>query len=73
VLFRRLRGEGPVGIVGQRGESVPEGYVQLTGGEVGVQPELGQLKAATPALAPSPQTKAMVDALVAQAFGKVPS
>ncbi|CAN5204838.1 nicotinate phosphoribosyltransferase [soil metagenome] len=31
VVFRRRRGEGPVGIIGQRGETVPEGYEVLSG------------------------------------------
>jgi nicotinic acid phosphoribosyltransferase len=33
VVWRRVRGEGPDGIVGQAGEPVPEGYVKTTGAE----------------------------------------
>lgn len=31
VVFRRVRGDGPLGVVGQLGESPPDGYVALTG------------------------------------------
>ena len=32
VVFRRMRGDGPMGIVGQAGEGPPPGYVQITDG-----------------------------------------
>jgi hypothetical protein len=31
VVWRRLRGQGPLGIIGQQGEPVPEDYVLLSG------------------------------------------
>jgi nicotinic acid phosphoribosyltransferase len=31
VVWRRLRGAGPIGMIGQAGERVPEDYVQLSG------------------------------------------
>lgn len=37
-VFRRVRGDGPVGIIGQEGEPAPEGYVRLTGAEAGPLP-----------------------------------
>ncbi|HWL88629.1 MAG TPA: hypothetical protein VNO21_22655 [Polyangiaceae bacterium] len=35
VVFRRERGEGPKGIIGQAGERPPQGYAQLTGASIG--------------------------------------
>ena len=33
VIFRRVRGEGPLGIIAQAGEAVPENYVLLSGND----------------------------------------
>ncbi len=33
VVFRRVRGEGPWGLVGQAGEAIPDGYALLSGAE----------------------------------------
>jgi nicotinate phosphoribosyltransferase len=54
VVFRRRKGEGPMGIIGQRGEAVPEGYELLSGArtEQSTKPEDTRvvLSAATQAL-----------------------
>jgi len=31
VVFRRVRGDGPLGIIAQRGEKIPDDYVELSG------------------------------------------
>jgi hypothetical protein len=63
VVWRRIRGEGPIGIVGQDDEPVAEGYVRLTGAErdvgaVDLQPRVEH----------SPETRALVAALHAKHF-----
>jgi nicotinate phosphoribosyltransferase len=64
VLFRRRHGSGPVGLIGQEGEPVPEGYFRLTGSA----PETPSLVAAGSAaqdarVGVTPATQALVDTL----------
>jgi nicotinate phosphoribosyltransferase len=33
VVWRRINGEGPLGVIAQEGETLPEGYALLTGGD----------------------------------------
>jgi hypothetical protein len=65
VVFRRVKGVGPVGLVGQEGEPVPEGYTLLTGA-------LHDLTAVDPegVVARSAQTKVLADALRSEHFGR---
>lgn len=67
VVFRRVSGAGPIGIIGQEGESAPPGYVLLTGAER-VGPSLAELggAAAEQAVISSPRTQALVDGLTAE-------
>ncbi len=62
VVFRRQSGTGPVGLIGQEGESAPEGYVLLTGSTpeeaARFAPERGESKVAY-----TPATQALVDML----------
>lgn len=71
VLFRRSAGRsGPFGVVGQEGESVPEGYALLTGAAQGPSlAEARSVRAEDLRLAFSPATQALVDALTAKSFG----
>ncbi|MBL9039032.1 MAG: nicotinate phosphoribosyltransferase, partial [Archangium sp.] len=73
VVFRRLPGaRGPFGIVGQVGESPPDGYAQLSGEKAFTRPPLDEARAVDTTdlrLGLSAQTQAMADALTAQAFG----
>ncbi|MBI2894192.1 MAG: nicotinate phosphoribosyltransferase [Deltaproteobacteria bacterium] len=58
VLFRRVSGEGPIGIVGQEGEPPPEGTLLLTASEPRpLQPRIVEVPS-RPAL--SPETAALV-------------
>lgn len=62
VVFRRQRGAGPIGLIGQEGEAVPEGYVPLSG----ASPELAATLPASesePRVAYTPATQALVDEL----------
>jgi nicotinic acid phosphoribosyltransferase len=59
VVFRRLAGEGPSGVIGQLGEAPPAGYAQLTDAAVGT--ELGNLADAQAVL--SPRTQSIVNKL----------
>lgn len=79
VTWRRLRGSGPVGIVGQLGEPVPENYIVLNGNPKAA--EALNLTRAYPRLTdskqfhwdthpvpyiPSPGTQALIDRCVAE-------
>lgn len=65
VLFRRRHGSGPIGLIGQQGEPVPEGYFPLTDSA----PEPPSLVGAQSAeavghrIAYTPATQALVDEL----------
>lgn len=64
ILFRRRHGSGPVGLIGQEGEPVPEGYFLLTGSA----PEAPSFVAADAAaqdarVGVTPATQALVDTL----------
>ena len=60
VVFRRVSGAGPIGLVGQHGESAPEGYVQLSGAASDTPPAAAE---AEPRVAYTPATQALVDGL----------
>jgi nicotinate phosphoribosyltransferase len=69
VLFRRVGTTGPIGIVGQEGEAVPEGYRLLTGSDrpFSVQ-DAKQVAMTDQRLELSEQTKALVELLTREAF-----
>jgi len=59
-VWRRTGGSGPAGMVGQAGETLPEGYARLTGGEARLSPrELG----GEHRLTLSPGTQGLIDGL----------
>jgi nicotinate phosphoribosyltransferase len=60
VVFRRVSGSGPVGLVGQHGESAPEGYVQLSGAPSDTPAPASE---AEPRVAYTAATQALVDEL----------
>jgi nicotinate phosphoribosyltransferase len=62
VVFRRRSGTGPVGLIGQEDEPVPEGYERLTGIASAPAPESGG-GTEEPRVAYSPATQALVDEL----------
>ena len=62
VVFRRVRGEGPVGLVGQEGEPVPDGYILLTGAQEAPAEARYALTVTDARIAPSPATRALMDA-----------
>lgn len=66
VVFRRVDGAGPVGLVGQAGEPVPDGYTLLTGGAP-ASAKLPAVPEETP-LGLSPQTQALVEACTQRAY-----
>ncbi|MFO0673870.1 MAG: hypothetical protein U0235_30325 [Polyangiaceae bacterium] len=69
VVFRRVAGDGPLGLVGQAGEPPPPGMVQLTGADAGTTERARSVaRAARPdtRAVPSVATQALIDALVAQ-------
>jgi hypothetical protein len=74
IVFRRRSGQGPLGIIGQEGESPPPGYFVLTGSEpqspsLAVDPSAGD---ADRAVGHSPQTIALIETLCRQ-YGKTPN
>ena len=68
VLFRRLTGQGPVGIVGQEGEQPPSGYVLLTGNADARPVEVAEAARAS-GLGFSDATAALMAACRKAAFG----
>lgn len=71
VVFRRRSGTGPLGIVGQEGEEVPEGYALLTGAASEGRHSLHLDASVSPADAEvglSPATRALVEQLEREAF-----
>jgi nicotinic acid phosphoribosyltransferase len=70
VLFRRRHGSGPIGLIGQEGESAPEGYFPL----MDSAPEAASLvgaqsaEAADHRIAFTPATQALVDELRGRHF-----
>ncbi|MBI4863080.1 MAG: nicotinate phosphoribosyltransferase [Candidatus Riflebacteria bacterium] len=72
VVFRRVTGNGPIGIVGQEGEEPPAGYVRLTGASqaaTGVA-ALNTLPGAQLRAIPSPATGALIETLRRRHFGR---
>ncbi|MBI3182605.1 MAG: nicotinate phosphoribosyltransferase [Myxococcales bacterium] len=71
VLFRRLSGDGPYGVIGQEGEVPPKGYCLLTGSAT--EPASFDLARRIPpehlTVALSPATQALVEAIRLQSFG----
>ena len=74
VLWRRLRGEGPIGIIGQAGEPVREDYVQVSGNPDAVArlrlcnvldfARTANIDASDRIAALSPATQALVDEII---------
>ncbi len=62
VVFRRRSGTGPVGLIGQEGEPVPEGYERLTG-STSVEASPVDEGAEEPRVAYTPATQSLVDEL----------
>jgi len=60
VVFRRVSGTGPIGLVGQHGEAAPEGYVLLTGAPSDTTPSVAE---EAPRVAYTAATQALVDEL----------
>ncbi|ATB27798.1 nicotinate phosphoribosyltransferase [Melittangium boletus] len=60
VVFRRVSGSGPIGLVGQHGEATPEGYVLLTGASSDTTPPSTET---APRVAYTAATQALVDGL----------
>ncbi|QSQ13712.1 nicotinate phosphoribosyltransferase [Myxococcus landrumensis] len=72
VLFRRRHGSGPMGLVGQEGEPVPEGYFPLFEAEPEVPSLVGtqEASAENAKVALTPTTRALVDELTRRHFPK---
>lgn len=68
VLFRRVEGDGPLGVVGQEGEVAPRGYRQLTGAAALPVPPPASVGEGAAAPALSEATAALVAACTAKAF-----
>ncbi len=65
VLFRRRHGSGPIGLIGQEGEVVPDGYFQLTD-SAAEAPSFVAMQGADPKemrVAYTPGTQSLVDEL----------
>ena len=72
VVFRRQRGSGPIGLIGQEGEPVPEGYALLSG----APPETAAAFPAPgeePRVAYTPATQTLVDTLRQRHFPTSPA
>lgn len=67
VLFRRVSGTGPIGVVGQEGEKAPQGYALLTGNAELPAPSLAEARAQS-GFALSAATQVLVDGCVKAAF-----
>jgi nicotinic acid phosphoribosyltransferase len=70
VVFRRRSGTGPIGLIGQEGEPVPEGYELLSGATPEVAAALPPAGAEEPRVAYTPATQKLVDELREQHFPK---
>ncbi|MCE9667594.1 nicotinate phosphoribosyltransferase [Myxococcus stipitatus] len=72
VLFRRRHGDGPIGLVGQEGEEVPEGYFPLMDAEAETPSLVGaqEASAAQARVAQTPATRALVEELTRKHFPK---
>ncbi|MFP2905102.1 nicotinate phosphoribosyltransferase [Pyxidicoccus sp. 3LFB2] len=71
VLFRRRHGSGPIGLVGQEGEPVPEGYFPLMDSPPEAPSLVGAQEAATEArIGYTPATQALVEELTRRHFPK---
>ncbi|MFP2934255.1 nicotinate phosphoribosyltransferase [Pyxidicoccus sp. 3LG] len=69
VLFRRRHGSGPIGLVGQEGEPVPEGYFPLMDSPPEAPSLVGTQEAAAEArIGYTPATKALVEELTRRHF-----
>jgi nicotinic acid phosphoribosyltransferase len=72
VVFRRRSGTGPIGLIGQEGEPVPEGYVLLSGATPEVASASPTVGAEEPRVAYTPATQGMVDELRQRHFPQGP-
>jgi nicotinic acid phosphoribosyltransferase len=70
VVFRRRSGSGPIGLIGQEGEPVPEGYELLSGATPEVAAALPPAGAEEQRVAYTPATQKLVDELREQHFPK---
>lgn len=69
VVWRRLRGNGPLGVIGQLGEDIPEDYIELSSPGAGEALRLCNVKCEDPIpYTLSPET----DRLVSEARSKLP-
>lgn len=69
VLFRRRHGNGPLGLVGQEGEPVPEGYFPLMDSAAEAPSLVGARESAAEArVGYTPATQALVEALTRRHF-----
>jgi len=70
VVFRRRSGSGPIGLIGQEGEPVPEGYELLSGATPEVAAAIPPVGAEEPRVVYTPATQKLVDELREQHFPK---
>jgi nicotinic acid phosphoribosyltransferase len=70
VVFRRRSGSGPIGLIGQEGEPVPEGYELLSGATPEVAAAIPPAGAEEQRVAYTPVTQKLVDELREQHFPK---
>ncbi|MCY1020941.1 nicotinate phosphoribosyltransferase [Pyxidicoccus sp. MSG2] len=71
VIFRRRHGSGPIGLVGQEGEPVPEGYFPLMDSAAEAPSLIGaQEPSADARIAYTPATKELVEELTRRNFPK---
>ena len=63
VVFRRRSGSGPIGLIGQEGEPVPEGYELLSGATPETAASIPAPGEGEQRVAYTPATQALVDEL----------
>jgi nicotinic acid phosphoribosyltransferase len=68
VVFRRRSGSGPIGLIGQEGEPVPEGYELLSGATPEAAAAIPPAGAEEPRVAYTPTTQKLVEELRQQHF-----
>jgi nicotinic acid phosphoribosyltransferase len=72
VVFRRRSGAGPIGLIGQHGEPVPEGYELLSGATPEAASAIPVTAADDQRVAYTPATQALVDELRHRHFPQAP-
>ena len=73
VVFRRKSGSGPIGLIGQEGEPVPEGYELLSGASPETAAALPAPGAEDHRVAYTPATQALVNELRHRHFPQGPA